>query len=66
VKIRGFDVPESVMIATEAEEVDSWSGGMTTVQVVWSGQVTGAIWPPISALIWPEGLRKLDPVTVTS
>jgi hypothetical protein len=65
VKTRGFDVPESVVMVTGAEEADPGFGGMTTVQVVWSGQATGVIWPPTCALIWPDELKNLDPVTVT-
>jgi hypothetical protein len=60
-----FDVPESVVMVTGAEGVGPGSGGTTTVHVVWLGQATGATWPPTCALIWPDELKKLDPVTVT-
>ncbi len=63
-KARGFDVPESVVMVTWADEAVPGFGGMT-VQVVWSGQATCVIWPPTCALMWPDELKKLDPVTVT-
>lgn len=60
-----FDVPESVVMATGAVELGPGSGGMTTEHVVWSGQATVAVCPPTRALMWPEELKKFDPVTVT-
>jgi hypothetical protein len=52
-------------MVTGAAAVDPVSGGRTTVQVSWSGQVTGAAWPSTSAAIWPDELMKFVPVKVT-
>jgi hypothetical protein len=65
VKTSEFDVPESVVMVTGTEAAGPGSAGTTTVQVSWSGQVAGATWPSRSAVIWPDELKKFDPVTVT-
>lgn len=51
VNVSGLDEPPSVTITTgTAVAVPIW-GGIVTVQVVWSGQLTEAVWPPTVALI---------------
>ena len=65
VKVSGFEEPPSVTITTgTVAAVAAW-GGIVTVQVVWSGQLTEAVRPPTVAPMRPEGLRKPEPLTTT-
>jgi hypothetical protein len=62
--LRGFVVPVSVVIVT-VTVVEPAAGGTVTTQAVGEGQAIAVTWPPKSALIWPEGLRKLAPEMTT-
>lgn len=50
-KIKGLDVPLSVVMVTGAEVDDPDAVGATIVQVPWSGQSIPAAWAPKWALI---------------
>ncbi|HVC67752.1 MAG TPA: hypothetical protein VND44_09170 [Acidimicrobiales bacterium] len=45
----GFEEPPSVTITTGAVSAVAVWGGIVTVQVVWSGQLTEAVRPPTVA-----------------
>ncbi len=63
--VSGLDGPPSVTITTGSVVAGPVWGGMANVQVVWSGQLTEAVWPFTVALMLPDGLRKPEPLTTT-
>lgn len=61
-----FDVPVAVVTVTGRFAEPPEMSGTVTEHLDWVGQLIGAFCSPSLAVIWPSGLNRLDPDSVTT